>query len=117
MVLTRLQWRLGPQHPHGFGFSRGVGTSDSIMALLNHVNNRTAVAVFLDLERAFELACPLAILAALVNKGIQGRLLAWIENYLQGRRARVKFQGHTSSYRTYENGTPQGSSAPFSSTS
>ncbi|KAG0718417.1 putative RNA-directed DNA polymerase from transposon BS [Chionoecetes opilio] len=108
MVLTRLQWRLGPFHPHVFGFTKGVGTSDSIMALMSLVDNRPAVAVFLDLEKAFELACAHAILAALVQKGIQGRLLAWIENYLQHRRARVRFQGHGSHYRELENGTPQG---------
>ncbi|XP_076030910.1 uncharacterized protein LOC143019096 [Oratosquilla oratoria] len=91
MVLNRLQWRLEPCHPHVFGFSRGVCTSDSIMALLNHVDNRAVIAVFLDLKRAFELTCPFAILAALVSEGTQGRLLAWIEDYSQGRRAMVKF--------------------------
>ena len=76
MVLTRLQWRLGPLHPHVFGFTRGVGTADSIMALLALVDNRPAVAVFLDLEKAFELASAHAILAALVQKGVRGMLLA-----------------------------------------
>ena len=108
MVLTRLQWRLGPLHPHVFGFTRGVGTADSIMALLSYVNNRPALTVFLDLEKAFELASAHAILATLVQKGVRGRLLAWIEDYLQHRRARVRFQGLRSTYRELENGTPQG---------
>ncbi|XP_050714974.1 uncharacterized protein LOC126997803 [Eriocheir sinensis] len=106
MILTRLQWRLGPLHPHVFGFTRGVGTSDSIMALLSLVDNRPAVAVFLDLEKAFELASAHAILVALVRKGIQGRLISWIEDYLQHRRARVRFQGLRSAYRELENDTP-----------
>ncbi|XP_050724605.1 uncharacterized protein LOC127002567 [Eriocheir sinensis] len=108
MILTRLQWRLGPLHPHVFGFTRGVGTSDSIMALLSLVDNRPAVAVFLDLEKAFELGSAHAILAALVRKGIQGRLISWTEDYLQHRRARVRFQGLRSAHRELENGTPQG---------
>ncbi|XP_076042053.1 uncharacterized protein LOC143025957 [Oratosquilla oratoria] len=76
MVLTRLMWRLGPLHPHIFGFSKGVGTADSIMTLLSHIDNRPAVAVFLDLEKAFELASAHAILDALVQRGVQGRLLS-----------------------------------------
>ncbi|XP_076069251.1 uncharacterized protein LOC143041313 [Oratosquilla oratoria] len=108
MVLTRLMWRLGPLHPHIFGFSKGVGTADSIMTLLSHIDNRPAVAVFLDLEKAFELASAHAILDALVQRGVQGRLLSWIEDYLLHRRARVRFQGHLSAYRDLENGTPQG---------
>ena len=108
MVLSRLQWRLGRLHPHVFGFTRGVGTADSVMALLSLVDNRPAVVVFLDLEKAFELASAHAILVALVQKGIRGRLLAWIEDYLLHRRARVRFQGRLSSYREMENGTPQG---------
>lgn len=55
MVLTHLQWCLGPLHPHVFGFTRGVGTADSIMALLSYENNRPAVTVFLDLEKPSSL--------------------------------------------------------------
>ena len=85
-----------------------VGNSDSVMTLLNLIDNCPAVAVFLDLEKAFELASADAILTALVRKGIRGRLLAWTEDYLRRRRARVRFQGHYSASRELENGTPQG---------
>ena len=108
MVLSRLQWRVGALHPHVFGFTRGVSTADSIITLLTQVNHRPTVAVFLDLEKAFELASPHTILAALARKGVRGRLLAWLQDYLHHRRARVRFQGHRSSFRQLENGTPQG---------
>ncbi|XP_076046411.1 uncharacterized protein LOC143028348 [Oratosquilla oratoria] len=108
MVLARLQWRVGPLHPHIFGYTRGRSTADSILTLLNQVNHRPAIVVFLDLEKAFELASPHAILAALVRKGVMGRMLAWLRDYLQHRRARVKFQGLKSSFQRLENGTPQG---------
>ncbi|XP_076059544.1 uncharacterized protein LOC143036181 [Oratosquilla oratoria] len=98
MVLARLQWRVEPLHPHIFGYTRGRSTADSILTLLNQVNHRPAIVVFLDLEKAFELASPHAILAALVRKGVMGRMLAWLRNYLQHRRARVKFQGLKSSF-------------------
>ena len=108
MVLSRLQWRVGALHPHVFGFTRGLSTADSIITFLTRVNHRPAVAVFLDLEKAFELASPHAILAALAGKGVRGRLLVWLQDYLQQRSARVRFQGHRSSFRELENGTPQG---------
>ncbi|XP_076041976.1 uncharacterized protein LOC143025848 [Oratosquilla oratoria] len=108
MVLARLQWRVGPLHPHIFGYTRGRSTADIILTLLNQVNHRPAIVVFLDLEEAFELASPHAILAALVRKGVMGRMLAWLRDYLQHRRARVKFQGLKSSFQRLENGTPQG---------
>ncbi|XP_076030419.1 uncharacterized protein LOC143018719 [Oratosquilla oratoria] len=107
MVLAHLQWRVGPLHPHIFGYTRGRSTADSILTLLNQVNHRPAIVVFLDLEKAFEQASPHAILAALVRKGVMGRILAWLRDYLQHRRARVKFQGLKSSFQRLENGMPQ----------
>ena len=65
-----------------------------------------SVTVFLDLEKAFELGSTHAILASLVQKGVRGSLLTWIEDYLQRRRARVSFQDHRSTYRELKNGTP-----------
>ncbi|KAK3889194.1 hypothetical protein Pcinc_006765 [Petrolisthes cinctipes] len=109
MVLARLQWYIGPSHPHIFGYNRGVSTADSILALMTHINHRPTVAVFIDLKKAFELASPHAILDALVKKGVLGRMLAWLRDFLQHRRGRVRFQGHKSSFQEMENGTPQGS--------
>ncbi|KAK8407615.1 hypothetical protein O3P69_002277 [Scylla paramamosain] len=108
MVLARLQWRVGPSHPHVFGYTRGVSTADSILTLLTQIDHRPTVIVFIDLEKAFELASPHAILDALVRKGVRGRLLAWLRDYLQCRHARVKFQGLRSTFKELENGTPQG---------
>ncbi|KAG0730042.1 hypothetical protein GWK47_029102 [Chionoecetes opilio] len=51
MVLSRLQWRVGALHPHVFGFTRGVGTADSLLTLLTQANNCPTVTVFLDLEK------------------------------------------------------------------
>lgn len=108
MVLNRLRWRVGDLHPHLFGFVRGSSTSDCIMTLLSKIDHRHAIVVFLDIEKAFELACPAAILDALVRKRVRGRMLAWIKDYLSGRKSRVRYQGSTSTYKDFENGTPQG---------
>ncbi|XP_076056439.1 uncharacterized protein LOC143034367 [Oratosquilla oratoria] len=55
----------------------------------------------------FELASAHAILNAQVQREVQGRFLAWIDDYLLHRRVQVKFHGHLSAYRELENGTPQ----------
>ncbi|XP_068238521.1 uncharacterized protein [Palaemon carinicauda] len=64
--------------------------------------------LFLDLEKAFELASSAAILFSLVRKRVRGHLLSWVQEYTQGREARVTFQGATSPFLPLENGTPQG---------
>ena len=89
-----------------FGFTSGVSTADSLITLLTQVNHRPTTTV--------ELASPYAILAALVRRGIRGSLHAWLQDYPQHCQARVKFQGHKSSYTELENGTPQdGILSPF----
>ena len=108
MVLPRLQWQIGQLHPNVYGFVRGSGTSDCIMAFLALVNNRSTIAIFLDLEKAFELASPAAILDALIKKGVRGHMLSWVEDYLNNRHSRVKYQGSTSTFREFQNGAPQG---------
>ena len=108
MALNRLKWKVGSPHPHIFAYTENTGTGNNIAEILSTVDNKPALVVFLDLEKAFELANPLAITTTLAKKGVKGRLLGWIQNYLTQREARVRFQGATSSYRVHENGTPQG---------
>ena len=108
LVLARLEWRVGPFHPHLFGFARGRSTHDSITNLMALINNRPAVVVFIDMEKAFELANADAILDTLVGKGVKGRLLTWVKDYLYDRHARVKYQGRVAEYQDFPNGTPQG---------
>ena len=108
MALNRLQYKTGPLHPKLYAYRKGIGTTECIMDLLSCINNKRATIAFLDYEKAFELANPVAVLHSLVRKGIKGHLLAWNKNYLLNRQARVKFQGKISEYKDLENGTPQG---------
>ena len=116
MVAPRLLWKMGSLHPNIRGFTQGRSTQDCISYVLaqlsEHHNCRRKyrpVAVFLDLEKAFELANRLAITELLVKKGIRGRMLSWLADYLDHRTAKVRFQGTLSEPLTFENGTPQGS--------
>lgn len=108
MVRARLEWKLGQLHHNIYGFSSGKGTTECIMELLSHVRDKKTYVVFLDIEKAFELANPLAILDILIKKGVTGQMLMWIRDYLTERKARVTFQGHTSTDHLLQNGTPQG---------
>ena len=75
---------------------------------LGDSEQQKATVLFLDMEKAFELAIPAAILETLVEKGAKGKLLHWIKKNLLRRRGRVKFQGVVSKYKELHNGTPQG---------
>ncbi|XP_069992289.1 uncharacterized protein [Penaeus vannamei] len=107
-VLHRLQYIIPSLHPHIFAYEKGTGTADNIATLLSLTDGNDSVIVFLDLEKAFELANHDAILHALAEKGVKGKLLKWVKDYLSNRKARVRFQGHTSDFYPFENGTPQG---------
>ena len=108
MVLNRLKWKIGPLHPNLYAYTEKVGTTECITDVLSYINGCGSIAVFIDLEKAFELANPAAILHSLTLKGTKGNILAWVKNYTLNREARVKFQGKLSAFHTFENGTPQG---------
>ena len=108
MVLKRLQYKVGPLHPHLYAYQEGVSTTECITDVLSFIDGKRAAVAFIDFEKAFELASPTVMLFSLAEKGTQGHLLAWAKEYLNNRKARVKFQGHLSSYKNLENGTPHG---------
>lgn len=108
MVKDRLSHQIGRLHPRLFAYREGVGAADNIAAVLGEIDNSRALVIFIDLEKAFELASRDAILQTLVKKVVRGRLLSWIQDYLSGRSAKVRFQGHFSPSKDLENGTPQG---------
>lgn len=109
MVLERLRWKLGELHGHLFAFLPRRNTTTCLMTLLGELRSRSGLVIFLDLEKAFELANPLAILETLAEKGIRGALLRWLEGFLTGRSAAVLYQGRKSSLHPHLQGTPQGS--------
>ena len=108
MVLKRLQYKTGPLDKHLYAYQEGISTTECITDVLSYIDGKKAAIAFIDYEKAFELASPTVMLYSLVQKGIKGNLLAWTKNYLHNRKARVKYQGHVSTYKELENGTPQG---------
>ena len=66
------------------------------------------MAIFLDLEKAFELVDHTVVVYALAEIGVSGGLLRYAASYLEGRSARVRYQGSSSGYHDLKNGVPQG---------
>ena len=80
MVLARAKWKVGELHTNLYVYIEGNSTTQCIMLftvakILATVNNKKATVLFLDLEKAFELANPAAILETLVEKGAKEKLL------------------------------------------
>ena len=112
MILQRLRWKVGPLNPNVYGFTKGASTAHAFSTLLHLISfqqRHRPYVVFLDLEKAFELANPTVITALLAGKGVTGKLLAWVCDFLKHRQSRVNFQNHFSDFLPLENGTPQGS--------
>ena len=109
MILNRLQWVINDLHPNVYAYRKNRGTQDCLTELISTIDNRRAIIIFMDLEKAFETASAPAILESLAIRGAKGKILQWSKDFLAERMAHVKFQGHLSTTKTFENGTPQGS--------
>ena len=115
IILHRIRWSVNPPSVRATGFKLGSGTRDAISILLHDISTsrtrrRRAAAVYLDLQKAFELVNKDVILSEMITAGLHGRLLAWTSDFLSDRSAKVRFQNCYSNQQSFENGTPQGSS-------
>ena len=112
MILNRIKHIAQSLHYNAFGFKSGYGTNDAIATFISDITrtSKPNLAVFIDLEKAFELANSTVILNNLAKRGVRGRLLAWLKDYLTNRSATLTFKGAQSQPQQFENGTPQGSS-------
>ena len=115
IILHRIRWAANSPHVRATGFKPGSGTRDAISILLHDISTsrtrkRRAAAIYLDLQKAFELVNKDVLLSELITSGLHGRLLAWTSDFLSDRCAKVRFQNCLSETQSFDNGTPQGSS-------
>lgn len=117
MINRRLSTELERQgriHPQQHAFRCGYG-SETFFSQLDHLLDKASSeklhvdVVSLDLSKAYDMTWRLPILTTLKNWNFQGRMLGYVENFLQNRKIRVLNAGATSSPRLLENGIPQGS--------
>ncbi|KAG0421805.1 hypothetical protein HPB47_002316 [Ixodes persulcatus] len=116
MVQARLRWYLDAHCllPECMtGFRRGLSAQDSIFDPSDLEENknkrRNTVAVFLDVERAYDGVPLSTILRRLTEAGLTGKIQALLANFLTGRKIEVCSGRTVSSPRVLHRGLPQGS--------
>ena len=100
--------------PYQSGFRRGRSTLDPLLCLESEVrkaqaNKECVVAVFFDVEKAYDMMWKEGLLIKLDIMGLGGNVYNWIMDFLFGRAIRVRVGNSYSRRHEVENGTPQGS--------
>ncbi|KAI5754364.1 hypothetical protein M8J77_008009 [Diaphorina citri] len=117
MVNSRINWHLDQQsllNPHQCGGRKHLATTDLLTYLEKEIATGIAlkqhtIAVFLDIQKAFDLTWRAKVLYKASQMGIQGNMLAYLSNFLTNRSFRVKVDRTFSSPKHHENGISQGS--------
>ena len=81
--------------PEQSGFRKQRGTVDHLVRLETYIRDAFAhkqhvVAVFFDLEKAYDMTWKHGILQDLKNCGVKGHLPIFIQNYLHNRKFKVR---------------------------
>ena len=117
MINRRIVWLMesrGLISKYQAGFRKGYSTTDHLVYLESKIkqcfeNNKHALAVFFDLEKAYDVTWRHGILKRLKEWGLRGNLPTVIRNFLQNRTFRVRVGDKLSRICHQTNGTPQGS--------
>ena len=104
MINTRLFWYLEQLKlitPVQSGFRKQRSTTDQLVHLETFVreafvNKQHAVAIFFDLEKAYDTIWKYGIMKDLVDAGLRGRLPIFIGNFLKDRQFQVRTGTHLS---------------------
>ena len=113
---TRLMWFLEQNKilsPEQSGFRKQRGTIDHLVRLESYirdafVHKQHVVAIFFDLEKAYDMTWKYGVLQDLKNCGIKGHLPLFIQNYLNNRKFKVRISNTFSEEFEQEAGVPQG---------
>ena len=96
------------------GFRKGRSCTDHIVKLTAHMrkaisSNRTLLATFFDVKRAFDTVWHSKLLDKLGKIGVSGRMYNFIASYLSNRSLQVKIGQSLSQKHFLDMGVPQGS--------
>lgn len=117
MINNRLVWYLEKNNIISelqSGFRKRRSTVDHLVRLESFIREGLArrehvVAVFFDLEKAYDTTWKYGILRDMFNAGLRGRLPSFIANFLSDRHFRVRIGSFLSDLFDQEMGVPQGS--------
>lgn len=101
-------------HQGQFGCRRGRGTSDAVAQLVSRVEDawgkkRTGLALLLDVKGAFDRVNKKQLLKRMVQAGLAGNIVRWVNSFLLNRRALLVIDGRTGETHDIRAGLPQGS--------
>ncbi|KAF7650069.1 hypothetical protein LDENG_00131950 [Lucifuga dentata] len=96
------------------GFKKGRCTMDPAVCLEHEtrkaqINKESVVAVFFDIEKAYDMMWKEGLIIKLNKLGIKGNMLKWLKSFLNDRSIQVRIGKNYSRSCFVENGTPQGS--------
>ena len=117
MVVCRLKWFLEYYNILTFtqsGFQQRRKTTDRILSLHDIIqkslaNKHNVLAIFIDIEKAYDMVNKNVLLLKLLKFGITGRMFQFISSFLSNRTFQVRVGSTLSMTKLLENGTPQGS--------
>ena len=117
MINHRLMWKLETENllaKEQCGFRKNHSTIDHLIRLESTVRNafinkQHVVAIFFDLEKAYDTTWKSGILSDLHELGFRGRLPLFIQNFLSDRQFQVRVGTTLSDVHEQEMGVPQGS--------
>ena len=116
LVTNRLIWFCedsGKFGAHINGFRPHKSTRDILCYIDSTAREATkdkkvTLITFLDLEAAFDKASHRAVMKKAVKIGLRGRILSWIENYLDNRKVQIRIGNNKSTKYCERDGVPQG---------
>ena len=96
------------------GFRKGRGVEDQILRVSQNIwdafeNREKSILVLLDFSKAYDRIWRQRLLHSLLDRGVPHHYVAWLNNFLNNRQAKVQFNGATSRSRKIVQGLPQGS--------
>ena len=96
------------------GFRHGRSPQTNLIEFLNETTKwldkgRSFDILYLDFEKAFDKVCHERLMVKLEAKGVGGKAKAWLQDWLRGRKQRVRVDGETSGWIEVVSSVIQGS--------
>ena len=116
LINTRFMWHLEDKKyitPEQAAFKQDRSTEDQITYIAQAIEDafqdqKHTLAVWIDLEKAFDKVWKEGLKLKLHQCGVAGRMFKWIGQYMHKRKAKVQIKQHLSKKRTLRQGIPQG---------